>query len=179
MPFAATPAPASGVSILEIGGANSCFLDRILAEVRCARYDVVDTNRYGLSLLEARAGAMVHLHEQSVLALSLDREADVVFSVGLVEHFGPADTRAAVRAHFDVLRPGGTAIITFPTPTPLYRLARRFLEVTGMWKFPDERPLQPPEVIAALRDRADVLYQKTLWPLVLTQHLIVARKRYS
>ncbi len=172
-------APASGVSILEIGGANSCFLDRILAEVRCARYDVVDTNRYGLALLEARAGAMVHLHEQSVLALSLDREADVVFSVGLVEHFGPADTRAAVRAHFDVLRPGGTAIITFPTPTPLYRLTRRFLEVTGMWKFPDERPLEPPEVIAALRDRADVLYQKTLWPLVLTQHLIVARKRYS
>ena len=169
----------SGLSILEIGGANSCFLDRIMAAVRCARYDVVDTNRYGLSLLQERAGAIVHLHEQNVLALSLNREADIVFSVGLVEHFAPPETRAAVRAHFDVLRPGGTAIITFPTPTPLYRVARRFLELAGMWKFPDERPLDPREVIAALRDRADVLYQKTLWPLVLTQHVIVARKRYS
>jgi hypothetical protein len=51
------------------------------------------------------------------------------------------------------------------------------IEAVGMWKFPDERPLRPPEVIEAVRECADVLDQKTLWPLMLTQHLIVARKR--
>jgi glycosyltransferase involved in cell wall biosynthesis len=175
---AAPTASESRYSILEIGGANSCFLDSILAKVGCARYDVVDTNHYGLSLLANRIDkGIVHLHETSVLGLSLDRKADVVFSVGLVEHFDPPQTREAVLAHFDVLRDGGTAIITFPTPTLLYRATRRFIEAIGMWKFPDERPLEPPEVIAAIRDRADVLYQKTLWPLMLTQHLVVARKR--
>ena len=165
--------------ILEIGGANSCFLDSILAGVECARYDIVDTNRYGLELLERRGGGkyeIVHLHQQSVLSMSLEEQADVVFSVGLVEHFDPAGTRAAVLAHLDALRPRGTLIVTFPTPTLLYRMARGLIAMAGMWKFPDERPLLPAEVASAIRERGEVLFQKTLWPLILTQHLIVARK---
>jgi putative flippase GtrA len=176
--YAAPVAAGGRFSIVEIGGANSCFVDRILSETGCARYDVVDTNHYGLELLQNRVAnnGIVHLHELNVLGLKMDRTADVVFSVGLVEHFDPPRTREAVLAHFDVLRPGGTAIITFPTPTLLYRATRCLIEMIGMWKFPDERPLEPAEVIAAVRDRADVLMQKTLWPLMLTQHMIVARK---
>jgi putative flippase GtrA len=176
----ASPAAGeTGLSIVEIGGANSCFLDGILAAVPCARYDIVDTNRYGLELLEKRLGRndTVRLHQQSVLAMSLGSQADVVFSVGLVEHFDPAGTRAAVLAHFDALRPGGTLILTFPTPTLLYRASRRLLEAAGMWKFHDERPLAAAEVTDAVRERGDVVYRKTLWPLILTQHIIVARKR--
>ena len=167
------------LSILEIGGANSCFVDSILAAIGCARYDVVDTNRYGLKLLKDRMGdrSVVHVYEENVLGLKLDHTADVVFSVGLVEHFDPPQTREAVLAHFDALRPGGTAIITFPTPTLLYRITRSLIEMIGMWKFPDERPLEPLEVITAIGDRADILFQKTLWPLILTQYMIVARKR--
>jgi glycosyltransferase involved in cell wall biosynthesis/SAM-dependent methyltransferase len=174
----AGPAAGEELSILEIGGANSCFLDNILAGVRCARYDIVDTNRYGLELLEKRLGdnPAVHLHQQSVLGLSMDRQSDVVFSVGLVEHFDPPRTREAVRAHFDALRPGGTLIVTFPTPTLLYRATRGLIEVLGLWKFHDERPLMPKEVSDAIGERGEVVYQKTLWPLILTQHLMVARK---
>jgi glycosyltransferase involved in cell wall biosynthesis/SAM-dependent methyltransferase len=168
-------------SIVEIGGANSCFLDAIVKQVPCRSYDVVDTNEYGLSLLAGRlhrqAATEVRLHQQSVLDLSLAMSADIVFSVGLVEHFMPVETRAAILAHFDLLRPGGTVIVTFPTPTLLYRMTRRLIEAVGMWKFPDERPLQPDEVLAAIGQRGDVVWQKTLWPLLLTQHLIVARKR--
>ena len=47
-----------------------------------------------------------YLHEKSVLGLSLDRAADVVFSVGLVEHFDVQRTREAITAHFNVLRIG-------------------------------------------------------------------------
>jgi glycosyltransferase involved in cell wall biosynthesis len=176
----ASPAEgASGLSIVEAGGANSCFLDAILSQVRCSRYDVVDTNNYGLELLRQRLGASdtVHLHQQSVLEMSLGAQADLVFSAGLVEHFDPAGTRAAVLGHFDVLRPGGTLILTFPTPTLLYRVTRRLIEMVGMWKFHDERPLGPAEVAGAIRERGDLVYQKTLWPLILTQHLMVARKR--
>lgn len=167
-----------GLSIVEIGGANSCFIDAIMAAIGTRRYDVIDTNEFGLSLLARRFGdaGAVGLFRQNVLDLSYDGKADLVFSVGLVEHFAPADTRTAILAHFDVLRPGGTLIITFPTPTLLYRVTRKLSEICGMWRFPDERPLLPGEVLASIGERGEVLYRKTLWPQILTQHLVVARK---
>jgi SAM-dependent methyltransferase len=177
--YAAAAVAGDGLRIVEIGGANSCFLDAILAGVNCRSYEVIDTNQYGLALLEKRFGnnPVVRPTRQSVLALSPDGRSDLVFSVGLVEHFDPENTRKAVLAHFDLLRPGGTAIITFPTPTWLYRVARKLIEMLGMWKFHDERPLEPSEVAAAIRERGDILWEKMMWPLILTQYLIVARKR--
>jgi len=177
--YAAPAAGANDLSIVEIGGANSCFLDTILARIGCRSYDVVDTNSYGLSLLENRIrnNGIVRLHEDNVLAMSLDGQADVVFSVGLVEHFESCQTREAVLAHFKALRPGGIAIITFPTPTLLYRVTRTLAEALNVWKFPDERPLPPEEVRASIRECGEVLHDRTLWPLVLTQHLVVAKKR--
>ena len=153
-------------------------MESILAKTPCRSYDVIDTNSYGLSLLEKKAGLspVVRLHQQNVLDLSLDSKSDIVFSVGLVEHFHPAETRQAVLSHFDILKSGGIAIITFPTPTWLYRASRKLIEAIGMWKFPDERPLNVSEVTEAVRERAAILEQKTLWPLILTQHIIVARK---
>ena len=170
--------PGGALSIVEIGGANSCFLRSVLDVVRCSSYEVVDTNQYGLDLLAARVSPSdpVRLHRQSVLSLSLERPVDVVYSVGLVEHFDVAQTRQAVLAHFDALRPGGIAVITFPTPTALYRATRGLIEMAGMWKFHDERPLEPREVIGAMSERGQVLFQKILWPLMLTQCLVVARK---
>ena len=169
----------AGLAIVEIGGANSCFLNPILTAIGCRSYDVVDTNEYGLSLLAGRpeGSRVLGLHRQSVLELQMPAEADLVFSVGLIEHFDPADTRKAVQAHFDALRPGGVAILSFPTPTLLYRITRRVIELLGMWKFHDERPLMPREVTASIEECGDVLTSKTLWPLLLTQELIVARKR--
>jgi len=167
------------LSIVEIGGANSCFLEAILSRIPCCSYDVVDTNEYGIALLSGRTGdgKVVRLHKHSVLDSPLHVAADLVFSVGLVEHFSPRETRAAVLAHFDYLRPGGAVIITFPTPTLLYRVTRGFIEALGMWRFPDERPLDPREVMDAIRVRGEVIWEKMLWPLMLTQYVVVARKR--
>ena len=174
-----TASQPGGVSIVEIGGANSCFLNAMLAGVKPRSYDIIDTNAYGLSLLEKHpaAGSVVHAHQESVLAMSYSAPADLVFSVGLVEHFDAANTRRAVAAHFGPLRPGGVAIITFPTPTLLYRLSRMFIEAIGMWKFHDERPLRREEVVATVEEFADVMEDRILWPQILTQHLVVARKR--
>src|SRR5262249_57169559 len=40
----ATAKGPGGLSIVEIGGANSCFMDEILRAVACRSYDVIDTN---------------------------------------------------------------------------------------------------------------------------------------
>jgi SAM-dependent methyltransferase len=101
---------------------------------------------------------------------------DVVFSVGLIEHFDRPRTQRAVRAHFDFLKPGGIAVISFPTPTPLYRLARRVAEQAGAWMFDDERPLGLDEVAAAASPCGKLLLRRILWPIVFTQLLTVWRK---
>jgi putative flippase GtrA len=159
--------------LVEFGGANSCFLEKIEAEIAPGEYHVVDTNAYGLSLLQGRR---VTAHQQDCRSLTLDLEADAVFSVGLIEHFDPAGTRQAIRSHFDLLKPGGCAIISFPTPTLLYRAARWLAEAVGAWKFPDERPLGREEVVKAATEFGRVEFEKVLWPLVFTQRLMVFRK---
>jgi SAM-dependent methyltransferase len=169
----------AGGSILEIGGANSCFIDQILAEVKPARYDVIDNNRLGLDLLKSRYpnDARVSVSRGDVLApAARDQLYDIVYSVGLIEHFDPTGTASAIATHFGYLRPGGTAIITFPTPTWLYRAVRGLAEATGNWIFHDERPLRLPEFQRAVAALGEIRSARILWPLILTQYCVVVRK---
>ena len=140
---------------------------------------MVDGNRTGLDLLRERfrTDDSIRCCHQDVLDLRLSLQADLVLSVGLIEHFSPADTKQAIVAHFRLLRPGGLAVITFPTPTWLYRVSRFAAESLRLWRFPDERPLRPREVAATIHQHADVLYQRINWPTVLTQMVIVARRK--
>lgn len=175
--FAASQGPVE--TIVEIGGANSCFLDGIVSAFHPDAYHVIDRNEYGLALLKRRLGGQrnVVLHRGDVLALpEMAWRADVVFSVGLIEHFDPPGTCKAIAAHFDVLRPGGYAIISFPTPTWLYVAARAVCEACGLWRFPDERPLRRKEVLLVLEGFGEVVFEKTLWPLIFTQHMMAVRK---
>ena len=61
--------------------------------------------------------------------MDLGLKVDAVFSVGLIEHFDRSGTREAVLAHLRLLDDGGVAIISYPTPTLLYRAARSVTEV--------------------------------------------------
>lgn len=171
--------PVAGARILEFGGANSCFLDSIVNQFCPASYDIADTSEYGLSLLRDRVpnGCVLTLHNQDVLSPSslLTRKFDLVYSVGLIEHFDREDTVRAIRNHVMSAIPGGLVLISFPCPTLLYRIARRFLEAAQLWRFPDERPIFPSEVLDSLKGCGEILFQKTLWPLVLTQYLILLR----
>ena len=200
--------------VVELGGGDSCFFDRVDAELRPREYHVVDNNELGLERLRRRLGprsdVQFHLQDvlklgspgttedvlklgspgttedvlklgspgtgDGVLKLDLPLAAEVVFSVGLIEHFDREGTRRAVDAHFALLKPGGIAVISFPTPTPLYRLARMAAELAGAWIFHDERPLRLDEVAAAAAPHARLLSHRILWPIVFTQCLAVWRK---
>lgn len=169
----------AGASILEFGGANGCFIDQILQQIAPARYDVIDNNQLGLDLLKSRypRDERVSVHQGDVLSSAeSDRLYDIVFSVGLIEHFDPAGTAKAVATHFRYLRPGGIAIITFPTPTWLYRATREVAEITNNWIFHDERPLRLPEFERAVEGLGQIKSARILWPLVLTQYCVVTQK---
>ena len=48
---------------------------------------------------------------------------------------------------YGILKKDGITIISFPTPTFLYRITRKICEIIGIWFFHDERPLEFEEVI--------------------------------
>lgn len=166
-----------GATFLEFGGANSCFMDKLIQYFKPAEYSIADTNQFGLDLLKGKevGSTTLTLHNADILSTQLPNKFDVVFSIGLIEHFDPSGTAEAVRSHFRHVRPGGLVLISFPRPTFLYRIARALIELVGLWKFPDERPLQPREVLQSIENEGKVVFQKTLWPLVLTQHMILVR----
>jgi hypothetical protein len=165
-------------TVVELGGGNSCFVDGIRARFKPRRYCVIDNNEVGLQLLSGRfsGDASVFSYNRDVLHLGEPMGADLVFSVGLIEHFCPPDTRRAILAHFALLRPGGVAIITFPTPTLLYRASRFVSESLGLWQFPDERPLDRHEVLPSVRQQGQILFEAINWPIFFTQMIVAARQ---
>lgn len=163
--------------MVELGGADSCFYDQLTLGLRPRQYYVIDQHRPGLERLERRLapGVETILHHGDVLDPGPRVAADVVFSVGLIEHLDHGDLARAVRAHFDLVSPRGVVIMSFPTPTWLYRAARRVAEALGLWIFHDEQPLTVAEVSALLAGRGRVVHSQIIWSIVFTQAVLVAR----
>jgi cyclopropane fatty-acyl-phospholipid synthase-like methyltransferase len=168
------------IELIEFGGGNSCFFRGLVESLPISRYDVADLNTKSLQLFErqAREVPSVSTSVRNVNLLTDDPAlppADVVFSVGLIEHFTPEGTRDVARRHFSCVKDDGIVIITAPTPTWLYRTIRGAAEHIGVWQFPDERPLSPEEMLESGEGLGVPLLSRTLWPIVLTQQAIVWR----
>jgi trans-aconitate methyltransferase len=177
---AARAAPGKALaSIVELGGGNSVFLRAFRKRFPDAVLTAIDTNALGLHLLQAQLAGdsrLLVINQDVLASLGDPLGADLVFSVGLVEHFDPERTARAVERHFAHACPGGLVVITFPTPTWLYRLVRHAAERAGVWTCPDERALQVDEVAATVKRYGEILRVFVNWPIVLTQAVIVARK---
>jgi len=173
-----SPSMQDSGKIIELGGANSCFLNGVFSQIRPKQYSVADNNKVGLQKLKNRIKDRkdVVLIDTDIFDLSLDDKADVAFSVGLIEHFSPEGTRKVINVHFNVVKPGGIVLLTFPTSTWLYHCTRFFSELLGIWIFTDERPLQKNEVLDQMSLQGKVLYNKTIWSMFLTQTVVIAKK---
>lgn len=177
----------SGLRIAELGGANSCFFDMLYERYRPKQYHIYDKNEVGLKQFAERIGRIrrtegIVTHAQDILGLSSTPQTDlfdIVFSVGLIEHFDPTGTRKAIEAHFNLLKPSGIAIMTFPTPTFLYSMTRSISEIMKLWIFHDERPLRIEEVAVTAERYGTIVFKKLNWKIFLTQYALVIRKNPS
>jgi Methyltransferase domain len=165
-------------TITEFGGGNSCIYESIQQAFNPAKYYIVDNNQTGLDAFSKRFGKQENtlLLNRDILALEKSWQSDIVFSIGLIEHFSPEDTRKAVIAHLEVLKEGGLLILGFPTPTFLYRITRKLSELLGMWIFHDERPLKAKEVQETIKPYGDVLSNEIIWSVILTQAYLILKK---
>ena len=172
--------------IIELGGGNSSFCDYLYSPSPCQPgfpdcfYTVVDSNPRGVKLFQSK-----HPRSSSYKAVCADiltmdtasfEPADLVFSVGLVEHFPEEQTKIAIRRHFELAKPGGLVQITFPVPTSSYRLIRRAAEKLGIWQFPDERPIKLEDAVALCAEHGEIIAKQLNRAILLTQGIVLARK---
>jgi 2-polyprenyl-3-methyl-5-hydroxy-6-metoxy-1,4-benzoquinol methylase len=171
-------------SILELGGANSCFYDSLWCSFKPRTYTIIDNNEVGLERFKKNhpKSKNTFLVKQDLLNEKnvLDQKYDIVFSVGLIEHFSPEETQKIIRSHFNFINPGGIVVIAFPISTWLYRTARKVIEYFGLWAFPDERPLTFAEVNTEISKYAIKIHEAINWSIILTQGIVVySSKEYQ
>ena len=168
-------------SICELGGGNSCFFPRFSENYPEAIYTIIDNNQRGLDIfLEHYNDPKIRIINDDIINPKIRIDpVDLVFSVGLIEHFSKENTAKAIQEHFNKGKPGSLVIITFPTPTWLYVTARFLVESFGAWKFPDERPLSIDEVAGLVNDYGEIINTSINWPIIFTQGIIVAQVNNS
>lgn len=169
--------PARG-SIIELGGGNSAFCDTLLRHLQASRYTVVDSNPRGVELFKTKhPGPETKALCADILTLdpSSFEPVDLVFSIGVVEHFSKEQTGIAIRRHFELAKPGGLVLITFPVPTFSYRIIRRAAEKLSIWRFPDERPIQLEDAAKLCAEHGELLAKRLNRAILLTQGIILIR----
>lgn len=171
--------------IIELGGGNSSFCDRFPdPNPRHPPWDgfytVVDSNPRGTLLFWMKHPWSDWYRAVCADIITLDtasfEPADLVFSVGLVEHFPEEQTKIAIRRHFELAKPGGLVLITFPVPTFSYRMIRRAAEMLGIWRFPDERPIQLEDAVRLCAEHGEIIEKRLNRAILLTQGIVLARK---
>jgi SAM-dependent methyltransferase len=167
------------LTVAELGGGNSCFYEALSGVLDPETYIVVDDSAAGLELLRRRAVRpdRLRLLRRDILASPLPFSADVVFSVGLIEHFHGADLTRIVERHLEALTPGGLLILGFPTPTWAYRLIRGAAERLRCWRFPDEVPLPRAAVERLVAPGGELLMSRIVWSIGATQAFVALRKK--
>jgi SAM-dependent methyltransferase len=139
-----------GLRVVEIGAGRG--LNGLLYAARGARVTLLDNLELPLeqarSLLEAHGvTADLVVADAFDLPERLRGAFDVSMSFGLCEHFLGARRLAIVRAHLDVLRPGGLALLGVPNRhAPVYRLWKGVLVRRGTWPLGTEAPFSAAEL---------------------------------
>jgi len=164
-------------SALEFGGANSKIAERFAKEFHLNELLVVDNNKYGIELTRKNI-KVKSLKTQlgDILKTNISKKYDLVYSVGLIEHFSPTGTKKCIKKHVDSTKSGKYILLSFPTPTLKYKIVRFGLELFGLWRFSDERPLKIGEVTNELKKYGKVEKTTINYKLLSTQAVVLFQK---
>ncbi len=170
------------ITIMELGGANSCFYDVIQNKIAPEHFYIMDNNSYGLNKFtnlkqNHPSFASTTLINNNILLAAKVPNVDLVFSIGLVEHFSEPERLTAIRNHFNYLKSGGFVILSFPTPTLAYKTIRSLAEFCNLWIFHDEQPIHIKEALSIFSAFAHVIEYKIIWSIGLTQAFFILQKK--
>lgn len=147
--------PGRALRTIELGCGRG-DLSVLLAQ-RGARVTLFDASARALDQARARFDRLKITadYKQGDLLGSLEELSDrydVALSSGVIEHFENDDRTRVVRAHHDVLRPGGLGVISVPNAWCIpYRLRKWYLELRGWWPYGLELPYAKRELLRRAR----------------------------
>lgn len=162
-------------SIAELGGGGSCFCEMIRKKFKIKNYTVYDSCQLGLNEF-LKKNPDCKTISTDLLQWTPVEKYDLVFSVGLIEHFSPEHTALLIRKHFEMTKDGGCVILFAPTPTLIYRVTRSIAELFRLWQFPDERPLKKEELRKTADQCGTYLKGYTIYTNFLSQYAVIYRK---
>ncbi len=142
------------ISILELGAGTGYSSLRISERIPTRKITLIDNNPNMLDISKKTlrsANCEKAFINRNLFDLALEEKFDLVHSAGLVEHFEGEAQERVFRLHAQLTKPGGYCIIYAPTPTSSYKFLRKFAEVSGLWRYPDETPLTKEELVHWLR----------------------------
>ncbi len=125
--------PVRGKRVLEVGAGSG--RDSVALARAGAMAIVLDYSTASLEVARGvaeRAGQEVHLVRADALRMPFrDRDVDVVFHQGLLEHF--RDPLPLLRENVRVLGRGGILLVDVPQRFHLYTVLKHFLIALGKW----------------------------------------------
>lgn len=167
------------LDVIELGGGNSCFVHGLMDKLDISSYSIIDNCEVAVEMYKKMNlpgnAYMIDLMEKHAVD-DIQEMFDVVYSVGLLEHFRGKGIVQIVEEHFQLCRPGGIVLISVPTPTFQYRLVRKFMEILRVWRFHDEKPLKEEELRPIIEHYGRIEETKINYKLPLTQLLFVVKK---
>ncbi|MGH9844747.1 MAG: class I SAM-dependent methyltransferase [Blastocatellia bacterium] len=127
---------ASGSKVLEVGAGGSHTLAALAGRLNCQACGV-DPDVPGLLSTSKQAGlegkAVSLIRGDGFWLPFADNYFDVVYSLGLIEHFRPRESQELVMEHTRVCKTGGIVIISVPN---LYNLPHTFRKFILGEKYP-------------------------------------------
>ncbi len=165
--------------VCECGGGNSCFVNGFRERLYIKVYDIIDNCELAVELARENR-AITNAYCIDLLKESneenLKQKYNLVYSVGLVEHFSDEERQKIIFHHFAMCEEGGYVLITAPTPTLKYRFIRKCMELMHVWQFWDETPLTVEQLRTDVEKFGEIVFCGINKKLPLTQAVILVRK---
>ena len=134
--------------VLEVGAGGSHTLGALAARLECETYGVepdLGGIKKTIELAKAESGK-VRMILGDGFNLPFDEGAfDVVYSLGLVEHFEPKQTQALIEDHLRVCKPAGIVIVAVPNLLNLPHTLRKAY-LGSRYEYAPERSFSPREI---------------------------------
>ena len=132
-------------TILEVGAGGSHTLGATAGRLRCEAYGI-EPDRDGIKktveMADLEDAAVRMIRGDGFYLPFADDRFDVVYSLGLVEHFEQSDTNSLIAEHTRVCRPGGTVIIGVPNLLNLPHTLRKAY-LGNRYEYAPERSFTP------------------------------------
>lgn len=165
-----------GGNVLEYGGGNSMVAEAISNSFDVRKFTIVDSNKYGIELLKNRNIDNLNARCESIFEYKDEKIYDLIYSIGLIEHFQENDLIKCIKEHFRYVKDGGYVLITFPVKCFRYMFIRTVMEVFNLWRYTDEVPLNNKKIGDILKDYGDVIVNEVNSKLILPQAIILVKK---